>query len=266
MRVILLLLALLVATPAAAQTFPALTGPVVDGANLLDPAQEAALTGKLETVRAQTGRQFVVATVPDLQGYPVEEFANGLFRHWRLGEAQANNGALLLVALNDRRVRIEAGYGLEPILTDALSGRIIRDEIAPRFRADDYPGGIDAGVEAIITQLQAPPELAERRVREAAQATRGNEGGSILPFVIWAAIFAIIVLSLARSTASGRRYRGGGSGLGPVILWSVLDEIGRSGGSWGGGGSSWGGGGFGGGGGYSGGGGSSGGGGASGSW
>lgn len=271
MRLLLLFLALAVASPAAAQTFPALTGPVVDGAELLAPAQEEALAGKLEAFRAQSGRQFVVATVPNLQGYPIAEFGYRLGRHWRIGQSEANNGVILLIARDDRRIRLEVGYGLEPILTDAWSGRVIREQVTPRFRNDDYAGGIDAAADAIIAQLQAPPEQAEQRARDAAQTARGDEGGSMIPIVIWLAIFVVIILSLVRSTSSGRRYGGHSSGLSQVVLWSVLDELSRSR-SWSGGGSSWsgnawGGGGFGGGGGgYSGGGGSFGGGGASGSW
>ena len=114
-----------------------------------------------------SSRQLVVATVPDLQGYPIEDYGYRLGRAWGLGQEEANNGAILLVAPNERRVRIEVGYGLEPILTDALSHGIIEDRILPRFRDNDYPGGIAAGADAIIEQLQAPPEEAERRCRRA---------------------------------------------------------------------------------------------------
>lgn len=154
----LLLLLMLVAAPAVAQTFPQLTGRVVDNANLLGPTEEAALTQRLAGLEQASSRQLVVATVPDLQGYPIEDYGYRVGRAWGLGQAKANNGAILLVAPNERKVRIEVGYGLEPILTDALSSLIIRNQILPRFKAGDMPGGITAGVDAMIEQLQAPPE------------------------------------------------------------------------------------------------------------
>lgn len=281
MRLLLLFLALVAATPAAAQVFPELTGRVVDNAELLDAGQEQALAVRLEALERQSTRQLVVATVPDLQGYPIEDYANRLFRHWRLGQAEANNGVLLLVAVAERRVRIEVGYGLEPILTDALSGQIIRNDITPRFRAGDYPGGIEAGADAIAAQLQAPPEEAEARAAAAvaAQARERDRGeGSMLPMFIWIGIVGLVLLALASRAARGRSYRSTGNSLGWIILWEILEEVSRNSGSsggssWGGGGSSWGGsswggggGGWSGGGGFSGGGGSSGGGGASGGW
>ena len=120
LRAIILAVTLLVAAPAAAQTFPALTGRVVDQAELLSPEQEAELSRKLEALEQASSRQLVVATVPDLQGYDERDFGYQLGRHWRIGQGGANNGSILLVAPTERRVAIEVGYGLEPIVTDAL--------------------------------------------------------------------------------------------------------------------------------------------------
>lgn len=290
MRALLLLFALLVAAPAGAQTFPPLSGRVVDQAELLSPEQEAQLTQRLEALEGASSRQLVVATVPDLQGHDIADFANRLFRTWRVGQAQANNGVLLLVAVAERKVRIEVGYGLEGVLTDALSSRIIRERITPRFREGDFPGGIFAAVDAIVEQLQAPPEAAEQRVLAAQEqenrgaARRGDRGGSIVPLIVWGAVLLFMILPAFGAGFAGRRTRGrgrrgvsvwgpgvrrgrGDSGLGWMLAGIALDSIARGGrgggGSWGGGGGSWGGGG---GGGFSGGGGSSGGGGASGGW
>jgi uncharacterized protein len=263
----LLLLCLWAAAPAHAQQFPQLTGRVVDNANLLDPQQEAALTQRLEGLEQRSSRQLVVATVPDLQGYPIEDFGYRLGRAWGIGQEKINNGAILLVAPNERKVRIEVGYGLEPILTDALSGLIIRNEILPRFRAGDMAGGIIAGADAVIQQLGAPPEEAEQRVlaasqqRQQSQRASGGGGGSIFPLLFWGFILLFVILPMFRRRGRGRRYRRGGGF--PIILWGP--GLG-GGGGWGGGGGSWGGGGGGGFGGFSGGGGSFGGGGASGGW
>jgi uncharacterized protein len=263
-RLILLAL-LLVGAPAAAQNFPPLTGRVVDQAELLPPDQEAALTQRLEALEQASSRQLVVATVASLEDYPIEDYGYQLGRHWGIGQSEANNGIILLVAPNEKKVRIEVGYGLEPIVTDALGHQIIQQQMLPRFRENDFPGGINAGADAIIQQLQAPPEQAEQRALEAAQAREDSgEGGSIFPLIFWVIVLFFIIIPLIRSGFSGKRYRGRRRRRGgPVIIWGP-----GLGGSWGGGssGSSWGGGGGGGFGGFSGGGGSFGGGGASGGW
>ena len=131
----------LVAASAPAQTFPKLTGLVVDAAHVLPPATQAELTAKLEALQKDTHRQLVVATVPDLQGYPVEDYGYKLGRAWGVGLRDVNNGAILLVAPTERKVRVEVGYGLEPVVTDALSSVIINQDILPRFKAGALPGG-----------------------------------------------------------------------------------------------------------------------------
>jgi uncharacterized protein len=273
----LFLLALLLpVAPAAAQEFPKLTGRVVDGANLLSPADEAQLTGELEALEQRSSRQLVVATVPSLGGYEIEDYGYRLGRSWGIGQKEADNGAILLVAPNERKVRVEVGSGLEPILTDAFSNRVIDEQIVPRFKAGDMPGGIPAGVGALITQLAAPPEVAERAAVEAAQAraqqrqrSGGRQASGIGPMVFWGMIILFVLLSFCRGSGGrrvrGRRRRGFDSGDAAVILWGLdaLSRGSRGGGGWGGGGFGGGGGGFGG---FSGGGGGFSGGGASGSW
>jgi len=281
LRVLILsMLALFAAGPALAVDFPPLSGRVVDQADLLSPQQEAELTAKLEALERASSRQLVVATIPSLQDLPIEDYGSQLGRHWRIGQGGANNGVVLIVAPNERKMRIEVGYGLEGIMTDALSSRIIRETVTPRFREGDYPGGINAGVDAIIEQLQAPPEAAEQRALEAARAegagSRARSGGrSFFPIIIWGVVLVFVVLPIFGAGFAGRRYRGrgrrgvsiwgpgrgrGDSGLGWMLAGMFLSNLG--GGRGGGGGSSWGGGG----GGFSGGGGSFGGGGASGGW
>ncbi len=264
-RGILLAFALLVAAPALAQNFPPLTGRVVDNADLLTPAEEAELTQKLEALERASSRQLVVATFPDLQGYSVEEFGLGLGRAWGIGQGGANNGVILLIGVAERKIRIEVGYGLEGVMTDALSSRIIRDQITPRFREQNPAAGIMAGADAIIEQLQAPPEAAEQRALAAAQEGAGDSGASFLPLLFWLVVLGFILIPMLFRGMRGKKYRGRRGRRGPVVIWGP--GLGSGGGSsWGG--SSWsgGGGGWGGGGGFSGGGGSFGGGGASGGW
>ncbi|TGX53381.1 TPM domain-containing protein [Sphingomonas gei] len=289
MRFLRFLLALLLLLPLAAQAQPNFPKrdrePVVDAAKLLDPAQKAEITALAEDINKSTTRQFVVATIPDLQGYDIADYGYQLLRTWGIGQKEANNGIILIVAPNERKVRIEVGYGLEPIMTDAMSSTIINQTILPRFKAGDMPGGIVAGARAIGEQMKLPLEAAEARAKAAADKasasrtqTKRSGGGFPIALVFWGIIFLFVLLPMFARGFGGRRrkgpwgarrYRSGGDGGAlPIILWSIANEMSRGsdGGGpsgWGGGGGGWGGGG---GGGFSGGGGSGGGGGASGSW
>ncbi|MEO1045265.1 MAG: TPM domain-containing protein [Pseudomonadota bacterium] len=250
---------------ARAQDFPELTGRVVDQANLLTDSQEQQLTAQLAALEANSTRQLVVATVNSLQDYPIEDYGYQLGRTWGIGQADSggdaekDNGVILLVAPNERKVRIEVGYGLEPILTDALSSRIINDDILPFFRDGDYAAGIAAGTDGLLTQLTLPEEEARQNALAAERSDRqDNRSGNAGMLIFWLAILFFFVLPALFSRRKGRKYKNGSAG--PIIIWG--------GGGWGGGssgGSSWGGGGFGGGG-FGGGGGGFGGGGASGGW
>ena len=253
----LLLMAALLwcALPAYAQQgpqFPKLTGRVVDAANILPPEQESRLDEKLAALETQSHRQLVIATIPDLQGYEISDYGYQLGRAWGIGDKERNDGALLIVAPNERKLRIEVGYGLEGVLTDGLSSLIINQTIVPRFKASDMPGGIEAGADAIIKQLTLPDDQA-RQLAQQADAKAEDAGIPISTIVFMVFILFFFVFPMFGGLFGGRRYRGRG-GMPPVMIWP--------GGFGGGGGRS---GGFGGGG-FSGGGGSFGGGGASGSW
>lgn len=260
-------LCVIAGNPASAQDFPKLTGRVVDQADLLTPEQEASLTAKLAGLETQSNRQLVVTTIRDLQGYDISDYGYRLGRHWAIGqdgkgESGKDNGAILIVAPNERKMRIEVGYGLEPVLTDGLSSSIVRNDITPFFKSGDFNGGINAGVDRIVTQLTLPPEAAAKVAEEAALAeSRSDNGGeAIFLILFWLFIFLFFILPILISIArGGKRHRRGRDSHwgGPVIIWGGGSDWG------GGGGSSWGGGGFGG---FSGGGGSFGGGGASGGW
>lgn len=228
---------------AADPSFPALSGRVVDAAGILKPEDRAGIEGKLKAYEEKTSDQVVVATVSNLGGLTIEDYGNRLFRAWALGEKKTNNGALLLVAPAERKVRIEVGYGLEGALTDALSKVIITTAITPRFKTGDYAGGINAGVDAILSILSGDAEEWQRRAK-----VRGDEAdpGQVMLYLF----ILIVIIILFYRMNRGSRGRGGGF----IIL------PGPSSGGWSGGVS----GGFGGG--FSGGGGSSGGGGASGDW
>ena len=253
----MILLLLFFSAAAHAQSFPKLTGRVVDNANLLSPEQRAALTNELAALEAKNRRQLVVVTIPDLEGYPIEDYGYRLGRTWGIGEKDVNSGALLIVAPKERKVRIEVGYGLEPIVTDALSSVIIQQQILPAFRNGDMAGGIMAGTKALVDLLSMPDEQAEARAQKiVADAKSKEEGGVPIGLIFWGIVLAVILFSMIRNRGAGQSFRR--SGL-PVILWGP--GLGGGGGSRGGGGFGGGGGG-----GFSGGGGSFGGGGSSGSW
>lgn len=257
----LVLLAALMANPARAVTYPpAPDGPVLDQAGLIPDAQEAALDARLREYTQRTGRAIVVATVPSLEGEAIEIYAVKLFEAWGIGGKESDQGLLLLVAPNERKVRIEVGYGLHQYVTDALSGRIIRNAITPRFREGDMAGGIEAGVSELIAQLDRTPEDA-KAIAEAAAAAEARQGGgeaSLGGAIFWIVLILFFVFVFH---GGGRRRARPGFNDPAIILWGA-SEIARhmasgsshSSGGFGGGGF----GGFGGGG--------SGGGGASGSW
>ena len=233
-------------------TFPELTGRVVDGADMLSPQAETQLTEQLAALEAASGRQLVVVTLAELQGYEIEDFGYQLGRHWGIGEAETDSGALLIIAPNERKVRIEVGYGLEPILTDALSSTILQTVVLPQFRAGDMEAGVIAGTQAIIDQLALPEDEALARAAQAGQSQSADEGVAA-PIIFVLFIVLWIIGGFMGAYGRGRRHRGGNN------LWWILPLLLSSGGRGGGGG------GFGGGG-FSGGGGGFGGGGSSGSW
>lgn len=203
---------LLPALCAAAIKFPQLSGRVVDDAGMLSPAAEQALTEQLAAHEQATTNQIVVVTLPDLQGYTIEEFGYQLGRHWGIGQKGKDNGVVLLVAKAERKVRIEVGYGLEGELTDALSANIIHSVILPWFKKGDFEGGITQGV-AAITRVSGGQSTYE-------PSPKGEEPPMIPFFIFWIIFILFIifgnVLKGSRRTGfgGGGGYRSGGSGGG----------------------------------------------------
>lgn len=266
-----LLCAALVVRPALAAFPPPPDGPVLDAANVIPDAEQAALDQRLRAYNQATGRSLVVATVPSLDGETIEMYAVKLFEEWGIGGEETDQGLLLLVAPNERKLRIEVGFGLHQYVTDALSGRIIRNIITPHFQQGDFAGGIAAGVDALVEQLNRDPADAQA-IAEAARVAQAQENQpgspSFLGIVFWIAMIGLFIYAFGRGGRGRRHRRGGIDPTLPVMIWgaSALAHHmvgGRSAGFGGGGGfgDGLGGGGFGG---F--GGGMSGGGGASGSW
>jgi uncharacterized protein len=217
---------------AQAQNFPALTGRVVDQAEILPAEEESALSAMLEAHERKTTNQVVVATVASLEDRPIEDYGVDLGRAWQIGQADKDNGAILLVAPNEREVRIEVGYGLEGELTDAIAKMIIEASILPRFRAGDIAGGIRRGVEDVVAVLEGDAEAFAERARERlSEEDTISSAASVLIFIVimivWLSIFG-----------GGRRRRYGGP-----IVFGGGGFGGSSGGGFSGGGGSFGGGG-----------------------
>ena len=267
---------------------PPLTARVTDTTGTLTAAQKAALEAKLEGFERTKGAQVAVLMVPTTQPEDIAQYSIRVAEAWKLGRAQPDDGALLLVAKDDRRLRIEVGYGLEGVLPDAIASRIIRETIAPRLQQGDYYGGIDAGVDRLLAVIRGealpPPE--DRWQGEGVK----DRGAQLLPMLFFGLIAVSGILRAIFGRGLGSLLAGGAvggivylvlaalgvsiaAGIGAWLLSLLLSAAG--GGRWssgprhGGWGGGWGGGGFGGGlggGGFSGGGGGFGGGGASGRW
>ena len=210
--------------------FPELTGRVVDDAHVLSADQQTILTEKLKALEEKNGRQLVVVTLPSLQGQEIQDFGYQLGRKWGIGQKGQNNGVLFIIAPNEHKVRIEVGYGLEPVLTDALSSVILQDKVLPKFRDGDMAGGIMDGTDALLEQLGLDDATARARVAAVSQSRtqvvyhrRGSPIGALFTLFI---VF-IVISSIFR--------RGGGGGwFWPLV---ILSSLGRGGGGgWGGGG------------------------------
>jgi uncharacterized protein len=215
---------------------------VHDEANVLSAATRASLEKILERERDSSSNQIAILIVPSLNGEILEEFSLRVAEAWKLGTKEKDNGVLLLVAVEDRKVRIETGYGLEGVLTDALSNRIIRNEIAPRFREGDYNGGAQAGVAAIIQAIKG-----EYVNDDPAPRKKNSKRSPFITILILIIIF--VLMSRGRRGGGGGGHWSSGRGwIGPVAGGLLGGSSWGSGGGFSGGGSFGGGGGFGGGG------------------
>jgi uncharacterized protein len=239
----------------AEPNFPVLTSRITDQAGLLTADDYTAIQAELAALEQKSTDQVAVVTLKSLEGYAIEDYGYQLGRKWGIGQKDKDNGILLIVAPNERKVRIEVGRGLEPIMTDAMSSLIVQNAILPEFRRGDFSAGIRAGVRDIKDVLLGDAEAVNERARQTRQGN-GIDFWSTVLIVFWMCVVMFVLFSVVQSiknapqAVGGRRRRGG-----PLV---VPGSSGGWGGGWSGGG--------GGGGGWSGGGGGFGGGGSSGSW
>lgn len=248
--------------PAAAQQIPPLSGRVVDNASVISGAAESEITAYLAALEEQSGIQMAVLTVSSLGGVPLEEYSIRVVEEWELGQAGEDNGVLLLIATQEKQMRLEVGYGLEGTLTDAASGVIIREYLQPAFRAGDFDGGIKAAVSAVAsvtTDTSTLPAMGDVAPRRSADSRSRSSGGAPIFGLGNIVLFGLFIMmgNLRRMRRYGHRR---GSGVGSAIFWgSVAGSAARRRSGFGGSGGFSGGG-------FSGGGGGFGGGGASGGW
>lgn len=231
-------------SPVLALEVPPLRGRVNDLAGMLPPDRASRLEQKLAEFERETGHQIAVLTIPSLEGDSLEDFSIRVAETWKIGQKGFDNGVILLVVRDDRKLRIEVGYGLEGVLPDAIASRIIREVIVPHFRANDYPGGIEAGVEAIL-KVTRGEQLPERPSQN--QPTPRGNTLFLLTFLL---LFFVLAFFSTMGQSSDRRLRNRRSGRRyPSPYWGPgFGGGGSGGGGSGGGGFSGGGGGFGGGG------------------
>lgn len=219
---LLWLLALLALTASAAQAAlpPRPPGPIADIAAIIPDGEETALDAKLKAYNKATGRAIIVATVPSLDGQVVERYAQDLARAWEIGGEESEEGVLVLVAPTERKIRIHAAVGAQGRLTDGVASRIIRETMTPKFKANDFGGGISAGVDQIIAQLDRD-EVDARAVAEAAEAaktsTRSSDGVGVGSVIFWIVLILFFLMLFGRKR---RGYRRSGFGRG-VGVWDV---------------------------------------------
>lgn len=211
-----LALTCLFASPSFGLEVPPLTGRIVDRAGLLPPDVASTLSAELEAHEAKTGNQVALLTLPSLEGEPLEDFSHRVATTWKLGWKGTDNGVLLLVVMRERKVRIEVGYGLEGVLTDARASRIIRNEIIPRFRAGAFPDGITAGLRAIIGTLEGTYTAPARP--PAPQAPAASSALLTLALAVLVGTAIGLLLSTRRHSARGL--------LGSVFSFSIAQSTG----------------------------------------
>ncbi|KIO76911.1 beta-propeller domains of methanol dehydrogenase [Pedobacter lusitanus] len=256
-KIIVALLLTVFYTAAFAQEYPAKPNTLVnDYTGTLSEAQKQQLEDKLVAFDDSTSTQIAIAIVKSVGEYDINEYTLGLGRSWGVGGKKNSNGVMIVVALGDRKIAMQTGYGVEGVLPDIITKRIIENEIKPEFKAGNYYGGLDAGTTAIIKYTKGEYKNDNPRA-----ASRKGSGGSSAFVIIIIIVVIIIIIRKGGGGGNGGQVIGG-RGVGEALFWGALFGSGRSsGGGWGGGGGSSGGGGFGG---F--GGGSFGGGGSSGSW
>ncbi len=200
----LVALATLVFIALAAPNYPELTGQIVDNANILSPDDRAAISAELQALEGKSTDQVAVVTVKSLEGYAIEDYGIGLARKWQIGQKGKDNGIVLIVAPNERKVRIEVGRRLEPVMTDTMSKIIITNAMLPKFRRGDYPGGIRDGVRDIKDVLLGDADAVTERAKGG--PTGKSYSISLIHLLVFAAIIALIFWQMKKAADAQRQW------------------------------------------------------------
>jgi uncharacterized protein len=213
--IVIFLLCLLLPSQALALDLPPLRGHVNDYAGMLTPTRALALEQQLSDFEMSDSTQIVLLTIPTLDGENLEEFSIKVAESWKIGQKGVDNGVILLIAKAERKVRIEVGRGLEGKLTDLVSGRIIRAEIAPKFKTDDFDGGITAGVKALIEVSRGEYQAAPRDLHQ------GKKGAPpLFTLLVFLSVAAVFLSSFSRYLSGAV----GAAGL-PIIAWLTFPGL-----------------------------------------
>ena len=207
------LLFLLLLTSALALDVPQPQGHVNDYANILTAEQRASLEQQLRALEENTTVEIAILTIPSLEGEDRELYANRVFRQWGIGKSDVNNGILILVALEDRKMRIEVGYGLEPIVTDTVSGLIIRNRMTPAFRQGDYYAGLQGAVNDLAGLVRGDPSA----VSQYRHNGIGVPPGQLAAALLLSFCYLCLVISTARKRGKWKGY-----GFGTAVLIAFL--------------------------------------------
>ena len=207
-----LLVSLCISVAIADMSFPVLTGRVVDNANFLSPVVEQELTAKLAAHEAETSNQVVVFTTPSLSGYSIADYGYQLGRAWGIGQADKNNGVILIISKTDKKMRIEVGYGLEGVLPDGVASDIIRHKITPAFKQGNFELGIKVGVDSILQSI------AGEYVVEPRNESNSDSFGEMFPFFM----FMLFIILQSSSGFFSRVLQGALAGTaGGFVMWII---------------------------------------------
>lgn len=232
---ILLAFVLLAPASALARAWPRPEGPVADFAQVIPPETQQGIASMAKQLQQRTGVAVVVATLPSLEGRPLEETAVDLYRQWGIGQKEVNKGLLIMVAVKEKRLRLEVGYGLEAVITDAQAGQIRDQVIVPHLRQGDYAQGLSQGVAAVAREVYrqaglSPDEFPPVQAAPAAKPRKEKSSGHWLG---WGALIAVLVFYLIGRGLRGRGAQGGGGFWTGLLLGSLFGGGGRH--HWGGG-------------------------------
>ncbi len=220
-KIFLSLILLAVTVSASALDVPQLTGRVNDYAAMLTPEAKASIESKLANLERSDSTQIAVLTIPSLEGDALEDFSIRVAEKWKIGQKKIDNGAILLIVKNDRKIRIEVGRGLEGKLTDLKSRRVISEHIRPKFKAGDFPGGIDAGVDALISIVKGEFQSSDAPAGDKGKSSDSSGNGFMFIMILIFVIFIVGKMSKILGAAAG----GIGGGIGGSIFGAGLGSI-----------------------------------------